>query len=303
MARPIAKQSGLYQVSVTVAPEAEEAVAALLERLFGQPASVYASAAAPEAVITIYSPQSSALLKRAALAAGLRQISDCGLEIGPAKISLQKVRREDWTKSWKKHFKTIEIGRALLIKPSWSKQRRRKGQAVLVLDPGLSFGTGQHPTTEFCLRQLVACRKNGHRQSFLDIGTGSGILAIAAAKLGYKPVRAFDLDPTAVRVARANARKNRIQHRLSITRADLSRLPSNGRTQHDVICANLIDILLINERWRILNRLHPEGRLVLAGILETQFQGVQQAYEKAGLTLLASRVTREWQSGLFGFGK
>src|SRR5439155_618396 len=82
----------------------------------------------------------------------------------------------------------------LLIKPSWSRRRARRGQAVVILDPGLSFGTGQHPTTVFCLRELARLRKPGERQAFLDIGTGSGILAVAAAKLGYSPVCASEFD-------------------------------------------------------------------------------------------------------------
>src|ERR1700743_660101 len=93
--------------------------------------------------------------------------------------------------------------------PSTTQSRLRKAQAVIILDPGLSFGTGQHPTTFFCLRQLVACRKPGVEQSFLDIGTGSGILAIAAAKLGYRPVEAFDFDPASVRVSLENVKKNK----------------------------------------------------------------------------------------------
>jgi ribosomal protein L11 methyltransferase len=293
------KPSEWRQISVTVAPNGEEAVAALLERLYGQSASVYVSAATREIVVTVYSPKSLAEAKRTALRAGLNEVAAGGLEIGPAKISIQSIRREDWTESWKKFFKTIEIGRALLIKPSWSQRRPQKGQATVVLDPGLSFGTGQHPTTEFCLRQLVACHKSGQRQSFLDIGTGSGILAIAAAKLGFGPVKAFDLDPMSVRVAQANARKNRVQNRLTITRTDLTRLPVNSSTRYDLICANLLDDLLISESKRILNRLHPAGHLVLAGILTTQFPAVQKAYEKAGLSLRRSLIKREWQSGLF----
>src|SRR4029079_17865294 len=93
-----------------------------------------------------------------ALRAGLKRISACGLNIGTGKISCQKVRREDWAESWKRHFKPIEIGSALLIKPSWSKRPPKKGQAVIVLDPGLSFGTGQHATTSFCLKQLASRR-------------------------------------------------------------------------------------------------------------------------------------------------
>src|SRR5439155_23112501 len=117
-------------------------------------------------------------------------------------------------------------GLALLLKPSWSRCRARRGQAVVVLDPGLSFGTGQHPTTRFCLEQIVARRTQDRGQSFLDMGTGSGILAIAAAKLGYHPVAAFDVDAHAVRIARANARKNGVADTLHPRRQDLRQLPA-----------------------------------------------------------------------------
>ncbi len=150
------------------------------------------------------------------------------------------MKREDWAESWKRHFKPIEIRvkarpsaarqsasqpPSLLVKPSWSRRRAAKNQAVVILDPGLSFGTGQHPTTAFCLHEIARCRQPGTAQSFLDIGTGSGILAIAAAKLGYAPVQAFDFDPESVRVAGDNARKNRVTGRLKLTRGDLAKLP------------------------------------------------------------------------------
>src|SRR5205814_9828492 len=132
--------------------------------------------------------------KRARLADALENIRNAGLKLGPARIKLERVRSQDWSESWKRHFKPLEIGRELLIRPSWSKRRAHKDQAVVVLDPGLSFGTGQHPTTAFCLRQLATRRIPGQAQSFLDIGTGSGILAISAARLGYGPIRAIDSD-------------------------------------------------------------------------------------------------------------
>jgi ribosomal protein L11 methyltransferase len=196
----------------------------------------------------------------------------------------------------------IEIGTALLIKPSWNRRKPRKGQGMVVLDPGLSFGTGQHATTGFCLRQLVA--KSNHetrnsKQSFLDIGTGSGILAIAAAKLGYSPVYAFDFDPESVRVARANARKNGVLGKIQITRQDLTRIPQRSIKKYDIVCANLISNLLIAERERIISRLKPDGTLVLAGILKTEFSLVNSAYEQAGLKLIASRAEKEWRSGAF----
>ena len=135
--------------------------------------------------------------------------------------------------------------------------------------------------------------------SLLDIGTGSGILAIAAAKLGYAPVRCFDFDPESVRVAKANAAQNGVAHLVKPVRHDLTKLPLVSATRYDVVCANLIFDLLLTERDRILNRLRPDGVLVLAGILQTQFPKVARAYRQAGLRLIATEVEKEWQSGAF----
>jgi ribosomal protein L11 methyltransferase len=242
------------------------------------------------------------------MAARLAQIKKCGLKIGPGKITIAKVRREDWAESWKRHFKPIEIGDALLVKPSWSKRRPRKNQAVVILDPGLSFGTGQHPTTAFCLHQIVAavCDRRSRRsqstaasKSFLDIGTGSGILAIAAAKLGYQPVHAFDFDVEAVRVARANARANHVRSSLKIEHGDVSKLPLCPARKYDLICANLISDLLIAEKCRIAAQLNRGGTLVLAGILKTEFPLVQKAFAQLGLKLVCRRIGKEWRSGSF----
>jgi ribosomal protein L11 methyltransferase len=186
-----------------------------------------------------------------------------------------------------------------LIQPSWSKRRARKGQAVIVLDPGLSFGTGQHPTTGFCLEQLVARRKEDTTQSFLDMGTGSGILAIAAVKLGYEPVRAFDFDPESIRVATDNARRNRVLEKIEFGRADLTKLPRRSGFKYDMICANLISDLLISEQTRIVERLTPRGVLILAGILKAEFEHVRKAYENIGMNKSSICTDKEWRSGAF----
>jgi ribosomal protein L11 methyltransferase len=212
---------------------------------------------------------------------------------------VRRVKDENWAESWKRHFKPIAVGRLLLIKPSWSKCRARHGQAVVVLDPGLSFGTGQHATTGFCLRELARRRRAGTRQSFLDMGTGSGILAIAAAKLGYEPVAAFDFDPDAVRIAQANARRNRVGKRLRVARLDVTKLPARVTRTFDMVCANLIASLLIEESHRITARVAPGGCLVLAGILDAQFAQVRRHYERAGWRLLRARREKEWRSGTF----
>jgi ribosomal protein L11 methyltransferase len=274
----------------------------MVERVFGAAPSVYTNVEKGHSVITGYAYASPRAMreKEAELREGLQALPEFGLDPGASEIRFQKVRREDWSESWKKYFKTIEVGASLMIKPSWSKQKPRKGQAVVVLDPGLSFGTGQHATTSFCLKQAAAKRpKKRGGASLLDIGSGSGILAISAAKLGYAPVDAFDFDPVAVRVALKNCRANRVDARISMRRADLTKLPLSSRKKYDVVCANVVSNLLIAERARIVNRTAPGGTIVLAGILETEFEAVRRAYEAEGWTLEKSVVEREWQSGSF----
>jgi len=341
------KRAFLRRISVTTTSEAEDAVAELLGATLGLPASTYADRKTGVSTVTVYVRQKLRPPRKAreGIFAGLKRIKACGLNIGSGKIAVKPVRRENWAESWKWHFKPIEItqGRArrrlhvlpnsLLIKPSWSKRKPRKGQIVIVLDPGLSFGTGHHPTTAFCLGEILkylASARNADSQvranspsanktgffiqtrtrglgglrSFLDLGTGSGILAMAAAKLGYLPVNALDADPEAIRVARGNARANRVHQKLKIRRGEVSKLPicpGQQRQRYDLVCANLNSNLLITERRRIAAQLNRAGTLVLAGILKPEFAGVQRAYESLGLKLVSRRSENEWRSGSFRF--
>lgn len=293
------KRPALWRIAVTPTREAEDAIAELLSSVLDEQSASYTDAETAVVTVAVYCSKKPAADKLAALRSGVTRIKSCGLTIGSGKLSVSRIRREDWAESWKRHFKPIRIGHALLVKPSWSKLRAAKNQAVVVLDPGLSFGTGQHPTTGFCLHELVRRRRSGTQQSFLDIGTGSGILAIAAAKLGYSPVHAFDFDSEAIRVARANARANGVLNKLRITRADVTKLPARPARQYDLICANLISTLLIAERRRITKLINGDGVLVLAGILRSEFAQVQAAYEALGWRLSAGKSENEWRSGAF----
>ena len=332
------KRQVIWKTSVITTREAEDAVTELLAKLVAPSPSVYTDADTGTTTVSVYSitcPGSVTQTKRA-LRLGLNNIKSCGLNMGTGRITIQKLPPENWADSWKRHFPPLEIGDALLVKPSWSKRQLRKGQALVVLDPGLSFGTGQHPTTEFCLRELVRgsdfalrCprphpaggtklvlahdsnvpiprqhdartpQRDHSTLSFLDMGTGSGILAISAAKLDYAPIHAFDFDPQCVRVAKANAATNRVRKKIRITRADLTKLRLRCAKQYDVVCANLLADLLIAERDRILARVKPHGMLVIAGILQREFPEVQTAYEAAGWRLVASKAQKEWRSGTF----
>lgn len=230
---------------------------------------------------------------------GLQVLAADGIDVAPARIQVKKVPARDWSESWKRHFKPLDLGPRLLVKPTWSRRVPKKTQALVVLDPGLSFGTGQHATTRFCLEQLVALRDPQSVQSMLDVGTGSGILAIAAVKLGYQPVNAFDFDADCVRVANENTELNEVAAALIVTHDDITQVPKKPKQRYSVVCANLIYDLLIAERDRLLARVTPGGSLVLAGILETQFGMVRKAFEEAGWKLVAATTDKEWRSGTF----
>ncbi len=290
----------LWKISVETTPEAEEAVAELLNRTLHDTASTSFDLKRRVSAVSVYSSGPLPGKLRNKIRDGLDRIGKCGLTIHPGRISIAKIRHEDWAESWKRHFHPIEAGQSLLIKPSWSRQAARKGQAVVILDPGLSFGTGQHPTTWFCLREIARFKQAGRSASpsLLDLGCGSGILAIAAAKLGFQPVTAIDFDPEAVRVARANARVNGVSNKIRIARGDVSKLTAPQK-RFDVVCANLISNLLLAERQKIVAPMNPGGILLLAGILKSEFSEVQRAYEERGLKLISAKTEKEWRSGIF----
>ena len=293
----------LWKLSVPAPAATEEAVTELLRNAFRAPVSSYTDAETSQTTVSVYleSKPASSAARQKELADALRRITRSASALGRSRISLARIRPRDWARAWQRHFKPLMVGSALLLKPSWSRRRPRKGQVVVVLDPGLSFGTGHHPTTAFCLRQLVARRRPGEAQSCLDVGTGSGILAIAAAKLGYQPVDALDVDPDSIRVARANARRNGVSGRVRFARRDLAKLRRSSSRKYFLICANLLAHLLSGERQRLLARLRADGVLVAAGILRSEFAQVQRTFERVGLRLVASRAQNEWRSGAFSW--
>lgn len=294
------KSRALWRISLITSAEAEDAATEVLSELLQSSPAVYYDCETRLSTLSVYLTDSKVWNPKvkSALSTRLAGLKDFGLATGPMRLRFQKVRKEDWAESWKRHFKPLRIGQKLVVRPSWIKPDP-KVKLEIVLDPGLSFGTGQHPTTEFCLRQLAGMRDIKPGTGFLDIGTGTGILAIAAAKLGFKPVDAFDFDPEAVHVAEANARKNRTSKLLHLYQADLTKLPSKSTVRSDVICANLTSNLLIGELDRILARLNPGGSLILAGILATEFESVRKACTNAGLVLVKDRAQKEWHSGHF----
>lgn len=230
----------------------------------------------------------------------VKQRGPAGAEWFRWQVRGRRLPREDWAESWKQHFAVLEVG-PLVVYPSWERPAPRPGRVEVVLDPGLSFGTGHHPTTRYCLEELVRLRQLNGVGSLLDAGTGSGLLAIAAAKLGYHPVEGIDYDESAVRTARENARVNGVADRVSVGYGDLLRLPRRGR-RYDVICANVSAAVLTAARERLTARLAAGGWLVAAGILAREFEGVRSAFAGLGLACMRSRRDGRWRSGTFRRG-
>ncbi len=203
--------------------------------------------------------------------------------------AFRTVAETDWDEAWKKHLTVLHIGRRLVVRPSWLSYNPGEGEVVLELDPGMAFGTGTHPTTQMCLQALEERVQSGAR--VLDLGTGSGILAIAAAKLGAGRVLALDNDPQAVAVARENVRRNGVADQVRVARGSLAQ--AIGR--FDLIVVNILAQVIVEMTDRgLARRLAPEGVLIAAGLLAGQEEEVRAAFERAGLALIGRRVIEDW---------
>lgn len=295
------KPKRLWKIGLTVPQEFDEAAAEILTNELETPTSTYRKPESTRSEVAVYvetRPIGSEV--RARLKPVLRKLFP-SQSAGRWRISIIPIPPENWALSWRGHFKPLNVGSALLVKPGWSRRKPKAGQHSIVIDPGLSFGTGQHPTTQFCLEMLVSARDGSQRpsQPFLDLGTGSGILAIAAARLGFSPVVAIDFDPDAICTAKINAQTNGLLNKISFSVQDLTCLPARTTKKYPVICANLIADLLIREHKRITARMAPNGRLILAGILNREFSSVNHIYAKAGLKLISSQRKGEWKSGMW----
>ena len=215
-----------------------------------------------------------------------------GLDLAPVTGTIPD---EDWKLSYRKHFKTEVISPRLVVRPPWEAVTPVPGQKVLTLDPGIAFGTGQHPTTHACLDAIDALAAENADRTFLDVGCGSGILSIAAALEGFRDVRGFDNDPDAVRNANENAEANGLGALFSD--GDLS-VPGTAAPA-DVVAANVLAPVLVRFAREVGALVNPGGRLILSGILDEQYEEVRAAYAALGFAEVSNRLIGEWRTGLF----
>jgi len=202
------------------------------------------------------------------------------------------VRNEDWANNWKVHFKPVRIGERLVIKPTWEEYQELEGDLVIRIDPGMAFGTGAHPTTRMCLESLerICFNENGGKlpDAVLDVGTGSGVLSIAAALMGAARITAVDIDPEAVRVTRENLELNGVEDVVEASTTSLGDLPG----EYGVVVANILAEELVRLAGQLTEKVAPGGWLILSGILTEK-----EAFVCAGfpsLTLTENPKEAEW---------
>jgi ribosomal protein L11 methyltransferase len=204
----------------------------------------------------------------------------------------------DWSEAWKEHFRPIAVGRRLMILPSWIDQAAGERLSIHI-DPGMAFGTGTHPSTQLCLELIEeeAVTKPRARWDAIDIGCGSGILAIAALKLGARRALAVDIDEEAVLAAGENALANQVAGQLEIGKGSLSEILAGGFSlqKADLVLANILAPVLVKMLdERLGELLQQEGRLVLAGILAEQSEQVEAALDQHELAVDARRQSGDW---------
>ena len=196
----------------------------------------------------------------------------------------------EWMESWKSHFSVLHLGR-IVICPSWMEYEAKPGEVVIGMDPGMAFGTGHHPTTRMCLTELEKLVMPDVR--VMDVGTGSGILTVAAAKLGAAHVLALDIDPIAIKAARANVKANGLQRVVKVQRHPLSPEDSVG-SGFDLVVANLYTKVILSIAPALVAQLVPQGNLIVSGIMADRVQEVERHLEAAGCTLLRMAREGDW---------
>ena len=207
-------------------------------------------------------------------------------------LTTRLVHEVDWAEAWKAHFPVLRVGRRLVIRPTWRRHRRSPDDVVLALDPGMAFGTGLHPTTRLCLAGVEALADRGLLDGarVLDVGCGSGILAIAAVKLGAREALAIDTDPIAIEATSANAARNRLGRRIG---ARAGSLPSGDRP-FDVVLANLIASLLVDLSPQLGAEVLVGGVVLASGIFVDRETEVRESFSKVGLEVVGRSAEGEW---------
>jgi ribosomal protein L11 methyltransferase len=218
----------------------------------------------------------------------INELKEFGIDVGEGKVLSVVVKEEDWANNWKKYYKPTRIGKNMIIKPEWEHYDAKDTDLIIEMDPGMAFGTGTHETTRMCIAALEKyINKN---TTVFDIGTGSGILAIAAAKLGAKEVIGVDIDPVAVDSAKANTKLNNLDN-IEILQGDLMEVV-DGKAE--VIVANIIAEIIIFLTDSIVKSLVKDGIFICSGIIKDKRISVEEKLKNSNFEILESNIDGEW---------
>ncbi len=248
------------------------------------------SAPVPERVtVTTYIPHDARLERRyARIDTAVRLVAHVG---DISELRVRVVKEEEWQDAWKDHFHVFRVGTRTVIVPTWQTYERQVNDVVISIDPGMAFGTGHHPTTRMCLELIELHVRPGDR--VLDLGCGSGILSIAAAKLGASQVFGLEIDATAVRVAKQNARENGVQ---DIVRTDEATLPHPHAVagQYDLLVANVSAKVITELAEHIVRAVRSGGTLLFSGILDKQRTEVIERMTDLGVQFDDGLIDADW---------
>lgn len=225
------------------------------------------------------------------LAARLAALTANGVDKGAGTVSWRAVADEDWSETWKEFFHTEKIGERTVIKPTWEDYEAKAEEIVVELDPGAAFGTGQHTTTALCIRALETLVKPG--MTVFDVGTGSGVLSIVAAKLGAGRIEAVDFDPVAVRIAAENVRQNGVAN---VVRTGQSDLLKSVEGKADLIIANIIADIIVRLFGEVKESLAAGALMLLSGIIEDRLHDVTKAAARHGFHVERIEEEKGWAS-------
>lgn len=221
----------------------------------------------------------------------LKNLED--FDAGSLEFAQQAVKDEDWAENWKQYYKPMRVGKNLIIKPVWERYEPQVADLVIEMDPGMAFGTGTHETTRLCMEMAEKHYQGGRA---LDVGTGSGILAIALAKLGADDVVAVDIDPIAVKAATENVARNGLQNAVTVTSGDLIR---DVVGSFDFVVANILADIIITLSASIKPLMREGARFLASGIIRDREQDVLAACERQGLKLTDKMAQGEWVALLY----
>lgn len=282
------------EVSVSVIPEAAEAVAEVLSRYAPQGVVIDLGkgdddAAKPVTVKAYLVVDDDIAARRQHVAEGLWHLHHIWSVI--PEPTFMPIADQDWTAGWKESIPVMHLGKRVVIKPSWREYTPQPGEIVLEMDPGMAFGTGLHPTTQLCAEALEDLVRPGMR--VLDLGTGTGILSLVAARLGAAEILAVDNDINAVAVARRNARANAVAHKIRVLHGSLAEVGE----MYDLVAANILAHIIVDmARSGLATRIRLGGLLVVSGILEEQAVDVEAVLMEKGLQVTERRQRDVWMA-------